>query len=211
MPRTASSSDGRFKFVGGDVALDFVNTVDWTTAGPVNDRLEDARAFAAWAFAAGLLGRSEEARLAKATAGVAETKLLRRVRQVRRVLKALFDSLGAATPGAATADAFSAELRRAMAHVDFDAGRAPGSARLRFRGVEPWDPVLDAVVYAAVQLATSPEATRVRVCAGRDCGWIYVDRSRNGLRRWCEMSTCGARQKARAYYRRKRAATARDV
>ncbi len=32
---------------------------------------------------------------------------------------------------------------------------------------------------------------------GDDCGWMYVDRSRNGLRRWCQMRTCGTREKSR--------------
>ncbi|HEV2853834.1 MAG TPA: CGNR zinc finger domain-containing protein [Thermoanaerobaculia bacterium] len=30
-----------------------------------------------------------------------------------------------------------------------------------------------------------------------DCGWMYVDCSRNGLRRWCEMETCGTLEKSR--------------
>jgi predicted RNA-binding Zn ribbon-like protein len=37
----------------------------------------------------------------------------------------------------------------------------------------------------------------VRVCDGDDCGWMYVDRSRNGFRRWCQMRTCGTREKTR--------------
>ena len=41
------------------------------------------------------------------------------------------------------------------------------------------------------------EAERIRVCGGPDCGWVYVDRSRNGLRRWCEMETCGTQEKSR--------------
>jgi predicted RNA-binding Zn ribbon-like protein len=35
---------------------------------------------------------------------------------------------------------------------------------------------------------------------------MYVDRSRNGLRRWCQTEVCGARAKARRYYARKRGA-----
>jgi predicted RNA-binding Zn ribbon-like protein len=36
------------------------------------------------------------------------------------------------------------------------------------------------------------------------CGWLFVDRSRNGNRRWCDMRTCGSRDKMRRYYRSKR-------
>jgi predicted RNA-binding Zn ribbon-like protein len=53
------------------------------------------------------------------------------------------------------------------------------------------------IVRSAAALLTSSDAERLRVCAEGDCGWVYVDRSRNGLRRWCEMSTCGTAEKSR--------------
>jgi predicted RNA-binding Zn ribbon-like protein len=53
------------------------------------------------------------------------------------------------------------------------------------------------VVRSAAELLASRDVERLRVCAGDDCGWVYVDRSRNGLRRWCQMSTCGTAEKTR--------------
>jgi predicted RNA-binding Zn ribbon-like protein len=52
-------------------------------------------------------------------------------------------------------------------------------------------------VRAAAALLSSDDTAKLRICGGPDCGWIYVDRSRNGLRRWCEMSVCGTREKSR--------------
>jgi predicted RNA-binding Zn ribbon-like protein len=43
----------------------------------------------------------------------------------------------------------------------------------------------------------------LKACLGRDCGWAFYDRSRNQSARWCAISVCGQREKARAYYRRK--------
>jgi predicted RNA-binding Zn ribbon-like protein len=43
------------------------------------------------------------------------------------------------------------------------------------------------------------------VCAAPDCGWVYVDRSRNGFRRWCQMETCGTEEKSRRRAARTRA------
>jgi predicted RNA-binding Zn ribbon-like protein len=43
---------------------------------------------------------------------------------------------------------------------------------------------------------------RLRACLGRDCGWVFFDRSKNRSARWCAMSVCGNREKARVYYRR---------
>jgi len=58
------------------------------------------------------------------------------------------------------------------------------------------DGLLGPVVWSAADLLVSEEASRIRVCGGPDCGWMYVDRSRNGLRRWCQMATCGTRAKS---------------
>ena len=53
------------------------------------------------------------------------------------------------------------------------------------------------MAWSAAALLTGPEVESIRVCAGPDCGWVYVDRSRNHLRRWCEMETCGTSEKNR--------------
>jgi predicted RNA-binding Zn ribbon-like protein len=57
--------------------------------------------------------------------------------------------------------------------------------------------VLWPVAWTAAALLTSDEAGKIRVCGGVDGGWMYVDRSRNGLRRWCRMETCGTCEKSR--------------
>jgi predicted RNA-binding Zn ribbon-like protein len=42
----------------------------------------------------------------------------------------------------------------------------------------------------------------VRRCA--DCPWLFVDRSRNHSRRWCDMADCGTEQKKQRYVARRR-------
>ncbi|MCV4932572.1 CGNR zinc finger domain-containing protein, partial [Escherichia coli] len=32
---------------------------------------------------------------------------------------------------------------------------------------------------------------RIRECPGRNCGWLFLDTSRNGQRRWCSEAECG--------------------
>jgi predicted RNA-binding Zn ribbon-like protein len=49
---------------------------------------------------------------------------------------------------------------------------------------------------------------RTRVCAGPRCGWLFIDRSKAGRRRWCDMATCGNAAKGRRNYQRRRAAAA---
>jgi predicted RNA-binding Zn ribbon-like protein len=37
------------------------------------------------------------------------------------------------------------------------------------------------------------------LCRADDCGWLFVDASRNRSRRWCDMSECGNRAKAQRF------------
>ena len=43
---------------------------------------------------------------------------------------------------------------------------------------------------------------RLRRCDGWDCGWLFLDTSRGGQRRWCSMDGCGSRAKMRRRYAR---------
>jgi len=68
------------------------------------------------------------------------------------------------------------------------------------------DQMLWPIVRSAVDLLTSREARRVKVCPGLDdCGWLFLDTSKSGRRRWCSMDSCGSRSKMRRYYARTRA------
>ncbi|HET8727128.1 MAG TPA: CGNR zinc finger domain-containing protein, partial [Alphaproteobacteria bacterium] len=42
-------------------------------------------------------------------------------------------------------------------------------------------------------------------CGGIDCGWLFLDTSKNAKRRWCDMRYCGNRAKAHRHYERARA------
>jgi predicted RNA-binding Zn ribbon-like protein len=46
--------------------------------------------------------------------------------------------------------------------------------------------------------------SRLKICPGHDCDWAFFDHSRNQTGRWCSMSVCGGRAKARSHYRRRR-------
>lgn len=76
-------------------------------------------------------------------------------------------------------------------------------------GEENASPILAPVVRAAAELLTSADAARVRECDLETCSWLFLDRSKNGTRRWCDMSVCGNRAKARRHYARERKAARR--
>jgi predicted RNA-binding Zn ribbon-like protein len=202
---TAASAAPRLPFlhIGGDPSLDLVNTVDWTRRGPENDRLTDYDGLTRWAEGAGLVARAVAARLRRAAAArprQAESAYRASLR-LRWVLHRLAEAFAAGKAAGAEIDEFNTLLASAL-------------RRLRLARVQPvrgvgklaeweWcdaaeclDSPLWLTLWSAAKLFTSDEARRIRVCAGPDCGWVYVDRSRNGLRRWCQMATCGTQAKS---------------
>jgi predicted RNA-binding Zn ribbon-like protein len=56
---------------------------------------------------------------------------------------------------------------------------------------------------AAVAMADG-SWSRLKVCPGEHCGWAFYDASRNRSGRWCSMSVCGGRAKARTHHHRQR-------
>lgn len=59
-----------------------------------------------------------------------------------------------------------------------------------------------ATAYSALGLVANPEPERLKICP--NCSWLFIDRSRNRSRTWCDMAVCGNRTKARRHYRRNR-------
>ena len=45
---------------------------------------------------------------------------------------------------------------------------------------------------------------RLKTCRNPSCRWAFYDTTRNRSAVWCDMATCGARAKSRAYYARHR-------
>ena len=196
-----------FRYLSGDPALDLVNTVSWTARGPAHERLTSYERLARWAEGAGLLSRATlEAlrRLARSRPAEAE-EVVARARRLRAALRRVCQSLGARRIARRPEPAWR-ELERTLAVAAERRRITPLGARdPRESGrVAAWtwdDPEtrLDAplwgAAWSAAELFASADARRIRACAGADCGWLFVDRSRNHLRRWCSMETCGTAAK----------------
>ena len=52
---------------------------------------------------------------------------------------------------------------------------------------------------------------RMKACADDTCRWAFFDRSKNRSGQWCDMSTCGNRNKVSAYRKRQAAGPARKT
>ena len=69
------------------------------------------------------------------------------------------------------------------------------------------DRMLWFIARSAADLLTSGNLDRVRQCGDEECGWLFIDTTKNRSRRWCDMTDCGNRAKARRHYSRLRASS----
>ena len=195
------------KFIGGCICLDFVNTVGGRVTGRdivLRDKLKDYPDLATWSRLAGLstarevrcLERAAESHPARAAATLARALRLREA--LFRISKSL---LGRSAPDESDVDVLRSELSIAKAHERL----------LRTKTGFAWawdqsDHALDAPLWrvsqSAADLLTSADLGKLRQCGGDECGWMFLDTSRNRSRRWCDMKDCGNRAKVRRFRRR---------
>ena len=182
--------------VGGRLCLDFVNTANWLDEAPVDERLTAFADLAAWGRRQGLIGKDTEVRLKQQSAGDAASTDRALAAAIR--LRAATRRLLSGNDEAADLEA----LNRALAAPAPLLAEGGGKTVLHPSAGDLSDWLLHPLAASTAELMTSPSRTKIKVCPGDRCGWIFLDESPSGRRRWCSMATCGNRRKARAHYSR---------
>jgi predicted RNA-binding Zn ribbon-like protein len=204
---------GTLKRIGGRLSLDFANTVDGHASDHPHEWLTSYADLVAWSQQASILTDHQGQRLLQAAArrpGDAAAVLHRAI-----VLReALYRILSAVShgrlPATADLDTLNVECSATLARSRIVLTTA--GFTWDWAGAEDaLDRMLWPVVYDAADLLTSEELARVGECAGEDCGWLFLDQSRNRSRQWCAMEDCGNRAKARRHYARTRAGRRRET
>jgi predicted RNA-binding Zn ribbon-like protein len=176
---------------GGHLALDFCNTAGEHLAEQPDELLASWESLLRWATQVGLLGPESYVEL------LGHSEPLDEIIQLREAIY----RVGLAVAGVRRPSERDIAFIRKRANaprpeVEFQdsAGQwRPTPARASAQ--------LCAILGGeALSLFCSPKATRVGVCGGGNCGWLFVDESRGKRRRWCDMNDCGSRAKARRYY-----------
>ena len=195
----------RLRIVGGDLALDFVNTVDGELDGePGFEHLRGYEDLVAWGHRVGILSEERARRLlreARERPSEAEAAHARAL-ELRDDLYELFRAVARGkSPSLGSVEA----LGRAESEALSRARLAPGEEGFVWEWPDEGDldGVLWPVVHAATELLTSGPLDRVKGCAA--CRWLFVDESRNRSRRWCTMEECGTHEKVRRYLERRAA------
>lgn len=184
--------------------MDLVNTVSGWGYGR-EDWVPDMASFLVWARLSGLLDQGETrraARLALSSAADAE-RALASVKVLRFALWDLVNSLQQRKPVRPSDLAVINEWTRRLALSEQVAVRRGKIEFVPNRDISALELIGLRVTAAALALLKSPPAGRIKTCPGENCGWKFVDRSKNRSRRWCDMAVCGNLVKAREYRARK--------
>jgi len=189
--------------IGGDAALDFVNTATGRDNTP-RDWLDSYARLLDWAALTHLLPAKILRELAtrakrepaKAAGSLARAKALR---------EAMFLlTVGIISGRAPPKDALALLREHWIAGVDahelrFTEGRVMPALR---NDATDFDLVAAMVAYRMVGQVMPLPNERLRICQGPNCSWLFIDSSKAGRRRWCDMSVCGNAAKSRRFQAR---------
>ena len=182
------------RFAGGMLALDTTNTVVHRCDPSRRfDRFDDPAEIQRFAAAASIFREEEVGR----PLSVADAEAIAAgVRDLRETIDALFR--GCVTSGRVDASALAAFLRGCAAALDgrTELSASPGTPFGKAGSPLPFE---TALAVSALSLLDGSSLRKLKVCP--NCNWLFLDKSRNSSRLWCDMAVCGNRAKARHHYR----------
>jgi predicted RNA-binding Zn ribbon-like protein len=186
--------------VGGNAALDLVNTVSGWNLDP-EDWVPDMASFLVWAQTCRVLDTRETHEAARRAAAlpVAAERVLASVKELRFALWGLIHSLQHRKPAKPADLSVINEWMRRLALSEQVVVRRNKIGFAMNRDISVLEFPALRVTAAALSFLKDPPLARIKTCAARDCGWKFVDHSKNRSRRWCDMSMCGNLAKSRQY------------
>ena len=193
------------RLVGGALCLDFANTLVGHGAIPKHEYLTDYGDLVLWSRHTHLLAPSEvtflirEAPRHPSKSLVAFKKALTLRKLIYRIFSAIIQNTH---PKQIDLDQLNTARLQSLQHSSV----VQVKQRFSLEWADPmaWDRMLWPIAISATDLLTSKELPYVKQCAGEGCDWLFLDTSRNHLRRWCTMDDCGNRAKMRRRYERVR-------
>ena len=197
------SKAATLQLVGGEWCLDFANTVGNHKSDQPSDHLADYADLVAWSRHAGVISsRVAEQLLDQATQRPAAAKsVLQRAVALREAIYRIFTAIATgASPKLPDLDSLNGALANAMPHSRVTSTK--DGYRWDWSDEIALDQMLWRIARSAADLLTFGNLDRVSQCGDKECGWLFVDTSKNHSRRWCDMNDCGNRAKARRHYKR---------
>lgn len=197
----------RLKLIGGWLCLDFINTVDCRNSSYSRDNLSTYQDLVSWSQHANVL-TEDEARymLREATLHPEDAKtVFGRAISIREALYRILHAIAYhRPPKAADINTLNKEMSISMTQMGLKPAGITDPWKYTFED-KKLDRMLSLIIHSATELLTSDKLNRVCECQGENCGWLFLDMSRNRSRKWCDMKDCGNRAKAQRHYQITRA------
>ena len=195
-----------FDLSGGDLCLDFVNTVS-DRVGEPHDHVQSYSDLLKFVRQAGAMPEEEIEELTAEAARDTRhaVQVTSSALETREALFRIFRSIATdETPGDSDLETLNAVLVQGLAKArlarDGEAYRWSWAGDCSCLERPLWQ-----IAHSAADLLASDRLDRIRLCGSDTCEWLFLDESRNRSRRWCDMATCGNREKARRHYEKVKA------
>ena len=190
---------------GGCPVFDFTNTISNRNDPDYFDYLTKYDDFVEWINKIKLLPKGKMDAIAafskSHTRKSADT--LRQIIEVRKVVFKLFSSLAQQQKAdRETVDAFNGFFSEALSNMRVEVGRKEVATSFFVSEKTILKEPLYILVKNAFDILSTQSFDRIKECP--TCRWLFLDTTKNGKRRWCNMQVCGSNDKARRYYQRKK-------
>jgi predicted RNA-binding Zn ribbon-like protein len=188
---------------GGCPVFDFTNTINNRNSAQSYDYLGDYEHILLWNAKAGLL-TPERVRLLSQYASQHQPErelAFWKAKRIREILYQLFSSIGKRqVVDAHILNVFNEVLSECLGKLKLDITASGPNVNFTGKNISLDEPVC-IIMKSAYDILTNEDFARLKECPS--CGWLFIDRTKNARRRWCDMKVCGSRDKAKRYYHRK--------
>ena len=201
-----SNNTPKWKFRGGQLSLDFINSVDGRVELNGNnytilkDKINNYEDLVDWAKTIGILNETTARNLVSLAGqkGKVTNRVFERAIKLRESLYRIFISIVEnRVPLKEDIEVLNNECSavREQQKLVYTSRKFSWNYELTD---EP-DNMIWQVALSGAELLLSDQLKRVKQCPGTNCGWLFLDASKNGSRQWCDMKDCGNVAKVRRY------------
>ena len=134
-------------------------------------------------------------------------QVLKSAMELREAISEVFYAVARRKPVPVPALAtMNRHVREASQHIKLSPGKSRFEWKFESEPIHPYAPLWP-IARDAAELLASDRLEFVRACASKTCEWLFLDESKNHRRRWCDMTKCGNRAKAKRFYTRQKSAS----
>jgi len=198
----------KWKFIGGRLCLDFVNTVGGRKKQEkkpfpgdiiLEDKLQNFNDLVAWGKDSGVITEAERKYLLNTYEKKEHEKFFKKAVELRESLfKIIYNLINKKEPEESAIQILNREYSAANANKKLVYAENKIERRFSKDPLNP-DYLVWLIAESAVKLLSSDLLSRVKICSGDDCGWLFLDTSKNKSRQWCDMRDCGNLAKVRRF------------